>query len=376
MTMVLAVDPAGRGQSAPRDPQIGRSFRVPYHLTDTNHFLVRVRINGKGPFNFLVDSGAPALYLATETARKSGVKPDADNLFTAIDRLDIEGGARLSKINARVEDIFQLVGMNALGLPGKTIDGILGFTILARFRLEIDPTQDRMTWTRLDAEPREPRVARRGRGDDARAPAGVQAMNMLGPLAKGLALFMGKQPEEEQHPRGFLGLEWDTTSKAKSGQSRPRVLRVLDGSPAATAGLKAGDQILRILGRRVRRHQSCPHRHGRDPGGRNRLAHHPPRPGARCPRAATRDHSRGGTLSHGPTIHRARHNRPCRSVQTGSDRKDRSEELGRPERRDRPHSRGQSDVRLSSELLPNRRRFQLRRGRRARPSRKRPSSPS
>ena len=76
-------------------------------------------------------------------------------------------------------------------------------------------------------------------------------MNMLGPLAKGLALFMGKQPEEEQHPRGFLGLEWDTTSKAKSGQSGPRVLRVLDGSPAATAGLKAGDQILRILGRRV-----------------------------------------------------------------------------------------------------------------------------
>ena len=71
MTMVLAVDPAGRGQSPPRDPQIGRSFRVPYHLTDTNHFLVRVRINGKGPFNFLVDSGAPALYLATETARKS-----------------------------------------------------------------------------------------------------------------------------------------------------------------------------------------------------------------------------------------------------------------------------------------------------------------
>ena len=48
--------------------------------------------------------------------------------------------------------------MNALGLPGETIDGILGFTILARFRLEIDPTQDRMTWTRLDAEPREPRV--------------------------------------------------------------------------------------------------------------------------------------------------------------------------------------------------------------------------
>src|SRR5215468_1920472 len=64
---------AQQGASPPvgaADPQIGRSFQVPYRLTDTNHFLVRVRLNGKGPFNFLVDSGAPALFVATETARK------------------------------------------------------------------------------------------------------------------------------------------------------------------------------------------------------------------------------------------------------------------------------------------------------------------
>ena len=48
--------------------------------------------------------------------------------------------------------------MNALGLPGASIDGILGFTILARFRLEIDLTKDRMTWTRLDHDPRDPPV--------------------------------------------------------------------------------------------------------------------------------------------------------------------------------------------------------------------------
>ena len=51
----LALDPPGSAPAA-RDPQIGQSFQVPYRLTDTNHFLVRVRINGKGPFNFLVDS--------------------------------------------------------------------------------------------------------------------------------------------------------------------------------------------------------------------------------------------------------------------------------------------------------------------------------
>ena len=86
------------------DPQIGRSFQVPYRLTDTNHFLVRVRLNGKGPFNFLVDSGAPTLYVATETAKKVGLKSDQADFWTPVDRLDLEGGARLeaSRLGSRI----------------------------------------------------------------------------------------------------------------------------------------------------------------------------------------------------------------------------------------------------------------------------------
>ena len=41
-------------------------------------------------------------------------------------------------------------------------------------------------------------------------------MSMLGPLAKGLAFLMGKQPEEQRQPRGFLGLEW--SEQVTSGQ--------------------------------------------------------------------------------------------------------------------------------------------------------------
>ena len=117
LTSVLAFGPGDDIKPPARDPQIGRSFQVPYRLTDTNHFLVRVRLNGKGPFNFLVDSGAPALFVATETAKKIGLKPDPDEFWTPVDRLDFEGGARLDRIKARVDDPFQLVGMNALGLP-------------------------------------------------------------------------------------------------------------------------------------------------------------------------------------------------------------------------------------------------------------------
>jgi serine protease Do len=253
LTLTAAVALESPNQAVPpaaaADQQIGRSFQIPYRLTETNHFLVRVRVNGKGPFNFLVDSGAPALYIATETAKKIGLKPDPDEFWTPVDRLDLEGGARLDGLKARVEDPFQLVGMNALGLPGASIDGILGFTILARFRLEIDLTQDRMTWTRLAHDPRDPPVPRRAKGENPGQPLGVKAMSTLGSFAKGLALFVGKQPEDENRGRGFLGLEW--VERVKSGHGEVEVSHVLSGSPASGGGLQPGDRILKINGRAV-----------------------------------------------------------------------------------------------------------------------------
>jgi len=239
------------------DPQVGRSFRIPYRLTETNHFLVRVRINGKGPFNFLVDSGAPALYIATATAAQVGLKTPEGEFWTPVDRLDLEGGARLLGVKAKVEDPFQLVGMNALGLPGASIDGILGFTILARFRLEIDPTRDRMIWTRLNNDPPDPPVP--PKADRGGPPLELQAMNALGPIAKGLALLMGRQPEERREPRGFLGVEWSESESQGShelpGSAAPpravRIDRVLEGSPAAQAGLRPGDRLIQIRGQTV-----------------------------------------------------------------------------------------------------------------------------
>jgi hypothetical protein len=248
--LMLILSPLVEGSAEPpqakHDTQIGRSFQVPYRLTDTNHFLVRVRINGKGPFNFLVDSGAPAFFIATATAKKIGLIPPADKFWTPVDQLDLEGGSRLRGLKARVEDPFQLVGMNALGLPGASIDGILGFTILARFRLEIDLTKDRMIWTRLDHDPRDPPAPDHKPGANGSAPAGVQAMSALGPLAKGLAFLMGKQPEEEHRPRGFLGLEW--SEHIASGQKQVLVENVLAGLPAAGGGVHLGDQIVQING--------------------------------------------------------------------------------------------------------------------------------
>jgi hypothetical protein len=233
---------ASLAPDGPRDPQVGQSFKVPYKISGTNHFMVRVRINGKGPFNFLVDTGAPALIVGTEAAKAAGLKTPDGDFWAPVDRLDFEGGATLKGVKARVDDPFQLIGMNALGLPGVSIDGLLGYTMLARYRIELDPTKDRMVWTRLDFEPREPFIPK---GAIAKqAPSELAAMNMLGPLAKGLSLLVGKQAPDLLLPRGLIGVALEPRGPAA-------VVSVLEGSAAAKAGLKPGDVLERVNGKSV-----------------------------------------------------------------------------------------------------------------------------
>src|SRR5215469_9245247 len=103
--------PLGAGETT---TAAATTYQVPYRLTSTNHVLVRVKINGKGPYHFIVDTGAPALFVSTAVCGKLGIEPD-QNGWGTFDRFAIEGGVVLNKIQGRVEDPFQLEGMNGLG---------------------------------------------------------------------------------------------------------------------------------------------------------------------------------------------------------------------------------------------------------------------
>src|SRR5262245_7214613 len=87
-------------------PKKAETYEVPYRLTIPKHILVRAKINNKGPFNFILDTGAPALFLSEEAAKKAGVKPDNKGWGT-FDRFEIEGGVVLPKAKGRIETIFQ-----------------------------------------------------------------------------------------------------------------------------------------------------------------------------------------------------------------------------------------------------------------------------
>ncbi len=210
---------------------------VPYRLTAPKHVLIRAKINGKGPFNFILDTGAPAVFITKKVAEQVGVKPDGKG-WGAFDRFEIEGGLVVAKAKGRVEDLFQLEGMNGLGLAGAEVHGVIGYNVIARYRIEFDFTKDKLVWTPLDYEPTGPM----GVGGKGGASAGLEA---IGQMMKMLGGALGKKATPDVVLRGWVGLDLSDKDEVVTVRS------VLPGGPAATAGVKAGDRLKKFKDRSV-----------------------------------------------------------------------------------------------------------------------------
>src|SRR5436305_2886052 len=98
LSLLLAL---GLGQPPAASPGAATSpaktYRIPYKLADTQHILVRAKLNGKGPYTFIMDTGTPELFVAKDTAQKLGIVSDKNSEAT-IDKLEIEGGAAVPGI--------------------------------------------------------------------------------------------------------------------------------------------------------------------------------------------------------------------------------------------------------------------------------------
>jgi hypothetical protein len=215
-----------------------KSFEVPYRLSDTFHVVIRAKIDGKGPLNFILDTGAPALFVTTSAAQALDIKPDK-NGWARLEDFEIEGGVRLRGARARIETPFQLEGMNGLGLAGSMLHGIIGQSVLARYRVELDLSNDKMTWTALDYRPQ----TIPGLFEGGRSSAG--GLEGLGAIMKLIGTFLGKASAPETALQGFWGIQTTDLSKTVT------VTGILHGSPASEAGLQIGDRITHVDGKPV-----------------------------------------------------------------------------------------------------------------------------
>lgn len=112
--------------------------------------IVPVKLNGKGPFHFVLDTGATTTIVGNATAKKlrlvslpgvvGGV--GAGGSFRAgasmLGSLEI-GGAKNAHVLVAVTDLRQLSGF-----AGTTIDGFVGYNVLKSYRVTVDYPKQRV----------------------------------------------------------------------------------------------------------------------------------------------------------------------------------------------------------------------------------------
>src|SRR5262249_43280696 len=215
---------------APRPAKTGASGAksvVPFEMLVTNHMLVEARVNDKGPFHLIFDLGAPITLLNNRSSEAAGVvKPGAPRSFlfgmrgeAVVDRLKV-GRLTAEKLPVIILDHPVLKALE--DVTGRPIDGIMGFTFFARFKTPIDYHAHDMTFEPITFEVRD--------------------------LLKELPDRLMRPKVAERHvlaPYGLWGLQVGEPTLGLNSQGAP-ILKVLEGSPASTAGLKPGDLLCTI----------------------------------------------------------------------------------------------------------------------------------
>jgi predicted aspartyl protease len=105
--------------------------------------LLPVKVNGQGPFEFILDTGAGTSLLSPETAQKVGAKiigakegqsagGKVSVSLAKVDSLAV-GETKLEDVDVGIVDLSQIA--KTIGAP---IDGDLGYNFLNRFQITID----------------------------------------------------------------------------------------------------------------------------------------------------------------------------------------------------------------------------------------------
>jgi hypothetical protein len=135
------------------EPGKSASKPVPFRLAkpDKPLILLETTVNGKGPYRFVLDTGAGLTMISAELAKKVGVQRDkAQKAVGAGGSVEVHFGTVKAlaigetRIEALKVGIMDLSGIsNAIDTD---IDGIIGYNFLSRFRVSVDYPKQAVTF--------------------------------------------------------------------------------------------------------------------------------------------------------------------------------------------------------------------------------------
>jgi hypothetical protein len=224
LLMGLAAGPAWAGATG------AKPVTVPFELLASKHIAIKIKINGKGPYRVIFDTGAPMTLINNRIAKDSGAlkKQTMRPLLplwgaggqVRIDVLEV-GDARAKDTTAIVMDHPTVEHISKVLGP---IEGLVGFPFFGRFALTIDYQAKTLTFVPTSFKP--PDVMK-------------QLMT---------ALLQRDRPRTRVlAPAGQWGLR--VAKGAHDTEPGVTVREVLPGSAADRAGLRAGDRLLTLDGR-------------------------------------------------------------------------------------------------------------------------------
>jgi len=228
------VPSASAQTKAPPAKEEAKPIIVKMQMLPSRHFLVKVKIEGKGPYNLILDTGAPLTIITTRLAKDVGLikknAPSGFSLFGGVNQITIDklevGELVTAKTNAVVMDHPTVDAIsNAFLKEHGPIDGIVGFPFFARYAMTVDYQKKELSFTPNNYKP----------GD------------YMADMMKNLMSATENKGPRSLTAGGLWGIGIDKEKDdEKAGVT---VYKVFEMSAAAKGGIKEGDRILTIDGR-------------------------------------------------------------------------------------------------------------------------------
>jgi hypothetical protein len=203
---------------------------VPFELLKSQHMAIQVKLNGKGPYRLIFDTGAPFNVINNRIAKESGVldpkkKQGGIPLFgmggPQVVKEFEAGGAKIEKMPVMVMDHPTVSMISKILGP---IDGIVGFPFFARYKTTIDYQRKELMLV----------------------PNGYEPADFLEGMMKKMMAGPPKDPAVLA-PAGLWGMVVEKASDDE--EAGVAVKEVLSGGAAEAAGIKPGDRLLTLDGR-------------------------------------------------------------------------------------------------------------------------------
>jgi membrane-associated protease RseP (regulator of RpoE activity) len=229
--LALICMPAVVRADAPSKVETG-PVTVPFELLKSGHMTVQVKVNGKGPYRLIFDTGAPITLVNNKIAKEAGLlKGMQQPLFSFFGNMGEVKIKELQVGGQKANDVATIVmdhpTVEAISQVFGPIDGIVGFPFFARFKMTLDYKAKTLTFVPNGFKP--PDVMQAIITALSTGVTGASdGPKVLSPAAQwGMLVHKDSDDESDGVP----------------------VTDVLPGSAAAAAGMKTGDRLLTLDGR-------------------------------------------------------------------------------------------------------------------------------